>query len=240
MAIFPSGDEVLIGPNPHMLSRAMNLRGRYIDPLLSMIRENRWEPETVPSGARSHERQQLPGVFQEDPTQSLVLLMNFGADPEWTWSQLIPQLESLREAGFLTHFNGSAIVQGPITIVATGNVSFYRILETSTFRDIFFDAPLLQLVAFDDQDFLQGSDYSFRNSYYASADFLAAIGNVNANGFSNKQLADVRQQVRLAHGLGLKVRYVITSHWPYHLRNYVWRMLVREGVDIVTVDGLSH
>jgi hypothetical protein len=239
MTVFPAGNELLIGPNPHMLSRAISLRGLYIDPLLRMIRENSWKPETLSSGARSH-KNELPGVFPDDPTQSLVLLMDFDVDPEGTWSLLIPHLESLREAGFLTHFNGSAVVQGPVTIVATGNVPFHRILERSSFRDIFFDAPLLQLLPFYDQDFSQNSDYSSQNSYYASADFHTAIGNVDFNGFSDKQLADIRQQVQVAHGLGLKVRYVGTPDWPRKLRNYVSRILVREGVDIITVDGSSH
>jgi hypothetical protein len=41
------------------------------------------------------------------------------------------------------------------------------------------------------------------------------------NGFSDKQLADIRQQVQVAHGLGLKVRYMGMPGWPRQLRNYV-------------------
>lgn len=235
MTLFPAGNELLIGPNPDMLSRAINLRDLYIDPLLRTIQEHNSKLENLPSGAYPHEAK-LSGVFPDDPTQSLVLLMDFDVDPERVWSQLIPHIEPLREAGFLTHFNGSAVVQGPVTIVATGNLPFHRILERSTFRDVFFDAPLLQLLPLFDQGFPQYSDYNAKTSYYASADFRTAIGNVDFNGFSDKQLADVRQQVQMAHGLGLKVRYMITPDWPRKLRNYVWHIFVREGVDIITVD----
>ncbi|KAJ5215532.1 uncharacterized protein N7498_001939 [Penicillium cinerascens] len=235
MTLFPAGNELLIAANPDILARAMNLRGLYIDPLLRTFQEHYSKLEKLPSGAYPHQTE-LSGVFSHDPTQSLVLLMNVDADPERVWSQLILQLEPLREAGFLTYFNGSAVVPGPITIVATGNVPFHRILERSTFRDVFFDAPLLQLLPLFDQGSPQYSDYNAQTSYYASADFRTAIGNVDFNGFSDQQLADVRHQVQLAHGLGLKVRYLDTPDWPRKLRNYVWRILAREGVDIITVD----
>lgn len=227
MTPFPAGNELLIGLNPHMLSRATNLQGLYIDPLLRMIRDC----GNSPSGSYP-----VPGAFSDDSTQTLVLLMGFDADLERIWSQLIPHLEPLREAGFLTHLNGSAVVQGQVIIVATGNVPFHRILKMNTFRDIFFDAPLFQFLSVSDQGSPQNSDYSAQNSYYASADFRKTIGNVYFNGFSDKQLAAVRQQVQIAHGLGLKVRYVRMPNWPRKLRNYVGRILVREGVDIVTVD----
>ena len=239
MTLFPAENELLVGPSPEILSRASNLRDLYIDPLLRMFQKYNRMLETLPHEAHPHENE-LSGVFLDDPTQSLVLLMNFDADPERVWSQLIPQLEPLREAGFLTYFNGSAVVQGPITIVATGNVPFHRILERSTFRDVFYDAPLLELLSFYENEFPQNSDYSAQNSYCASADFRTVIGNVDFNGFSDKQLADVRQHVQVAHGLGLKVRYVGTPDWPRKLRNYVWRILVREGVGIITVDTSSY
>ncbi|KAJ5771849.1 hypothetical protein N7520_002378 [Penicillium odoratum] len=233
--LFPAENELLIGQNPDLLSRTSNLRGLYIDYLLSTIRKYDSSLENSTFERHSY-KNQVPGVFPDDPTKTLVLLMRFDADPEQVWSQLILHLEPLREAGFLTHFNGSTVLQGPVTIVATGNVPFHHILEMNATRDVFFDAPLLQLVPLSDQGFLQNSVYSTQNSYYASADFRTAIGNVDFNGLSDNQLSDVRQQVQMAHRLGLKVRYVGMPNWPRKLRNYVWRILLREGVDIITSD----
>lgn len=239
MTLFPTGNDLLIGPNPDMLSRTMNLRGLYLDPLLQMIREHNMSPEALRSEANGNE-DELLGAFLDSPTVTLVLLMDFDTDPERVWSQLLPHLEPLREAGFLTHFNGSAVLQGLLTIVATGNVPFHRILERSIFRDVFYDAPLLQLVALSDENLSQNSDYTARNSYYASASFRSAVGNVDFNGYSEKQLSDVRQQVQIAHRLGLRVRYWGTPNRPRNLRNYKWRILAREGVDIITVDESVH
>jgi hypothetical protein len=104
-----------------------------------------------------------------------------------------------------------------------------------TFRDVFFDAPLLELMPSSDK--ISGnSDYNAQNSYYASADFRKAIGNVHPTGFSDKQLANIREQVQTAHGLGLEVRYVNTPNWSHKLRSYIRRILTREGVDILSVD----
>ncbi|KAJ5293039.1 cellobiose dehydrogenase [Penicillium atrosanguineum] len=233
MTLFPTGNELLIGPNPNMLSRAINLRGLYIDPLLKIIREHNAEVE-YPRLAANENEDELVGVFENDPTQSLVLLMNFDADPDRAWSLLLPHLEPLREVGLLTYFNGSAVVQGPLTIVASGKVPFPRILERSTLRDVFYDAPLLELSSFSAQSPPQNSDYSDQNSYYASASFHTAIGHIDHNGISKDQLSNLRQQVKTTHALGLKIRYSITPNWPRELRDYVWRILFREGVDTIT------
>ncbi|KAJ5661884.1 uncharacterized protein N7477_009500 [Penicillium maclennaniae] len=233
MNLFPAGNELLIGPNPEMLSRAITLRGLYIDPLLKIIREHNAEVKSARFAPKGLE-DELVGVFDKDPSQSLVLLLNFEADPERAWSLLLPHLEPLREAGFLTYFNGSAVVQGPLTIVATGKVPFPRILERSTFRDVFYDAPLLELSSFSAENPPQNFDYSNQNSYYASASFHAALGQIDHNGLSKDQLSNLCQQVKAAHALGLKIRYSITPNWPRELRDYVWRILLREGVDTIT------
>ncbi|KAJ5897313.1 hypothetical protein N7504_007601 [Penicillium tannophilum] len=238
ITLFPAGNELLVGPNPEILSRAMNLRDLYIDPLLRTFQDYNKKIGNLPSGVIPQDAK-LYEMFPNDPTQSLVLLMDLNADPERVWSHLVPHIEPLREAGFLTHYNGSIVVQGPITIVATG-VPFHRILEGSIFRDVFFDAPLLKLLPPCEQEFPEYSDYNAQTSYYASADFCTAIGTVDFNGFSDEQLAAIRQQVQVAHRLGLKVRYTGTPVWPRKLRDYVWRILIREGVDIITVNGSSH
>jgi hypothetical protein len=215
-----------------MLSPGQNLRSLYVDPILRMLQEH--TKLATETGAKIDKQESVS--FLADPTQTLVLMVDFVADSERIWSLLLPQLEPLREAGLLTNFNGSSVVQGPITIVASGNVPFHRILERSTFRDIFFDAPLLEISNLPPQLRPQEPIYSFQNSYYASANFREAIGLVDSNDFSNGQLSAMRLQVQRAHEHGLKLRYWGTPIRPIQRRNYVRRILVREGVDIITVD----
>jgi len=48
----------------------------------------------------------------------------------------------------------------------------------------------------------------------------------------------IRGQIRGAHRRGLKVRYWDLPAWPLGLRNHIWDVLIREGVDILNVDDL--
>lgn len=149
-------------------------------------------------------------------------------------------LQPLRQKGYLTHFNGTDIISRPITVVATGGAPFDRIQDNTSYRDIFYDAPLDKLPtdATSTSDPESASPYTKYNSYYASVDFHATIGSLYLGRLSADQLTKVRGQIAAAHDRGLKVRYWGTPGWPVGLRNYVWRVLVREGVDMLNVDDL--
>lgn len=81
--------------------------------------------------------------------------------------------------------------------------------------------------------------YNITNSYYASGCFTDIFGRLINHEFSSKQMELLRDQVRAAHRRGLKVRYWELPYWPISLRNYVWEVLVREGVDMLNVDDLK-
>ncbi|KAJ5600645.1 hypothetical protein N7450_001712 [Penicillium hetheringtonii] len=125
-------------------------------------------------------------------------------------------------------------------VVVTGDAPFYRVAR-NTYHDIFYDAPLdgLSLPESTASSGHANVPYSPQNSYYASVDFRKAIGSLPLSRLSQGQLVKLRNQIRDAHGRGLKVRYWGTPSWPVNLRNYVWRVLVREGVDMLNVDDLN-
>lgn len=77
------------------------------------------------------------------------------------------------------------------------------------------------------------------NSYYASVAFGKAIGELQDGEFSEHQLNLLRGQIRGAHKRGLKARYWDLPFWPINLRNHVWDVLVKEGVDMLNVDDLK-
>ena len=81
--------------------------------------------------------------------------------------------------------------------------------------------------------------YTASNSYYASVAFGKAIGHLADGRFSNHQLDVLRGQIRGAHKRGLKARYWDLPFWPISLRNHVWDVLVKEGVDLLNVDDLK-
>lgn len=247
--IWLDGDELRVGHTRKTVLQGHSLRSLYLRPLLEMLEYNNPAPVNTSRSsihARRSERDEddTVGIFVNDPAQTLVLLIDFKNNVEQTWSLLIEQLRPLRERGFLTHFNGSDIIHRPVTIVATGDAPFNRILEYAP-RDIFYDAPLDNLTpdfSSEASDIIQedadGFMFNAENSYYASVDFHKTIGPLALGRLTQDQLARLQGQVRAAHARGLKVRYWGTPKWPVGLRNYVWRVLVREGVDVLNVDDL--
>ncbi|MCJ1376922.1 Altered inheritance of mitochondria protein 6 [Xylographa soralifera] len=87
------------------------------------------------------------GVFDTDPAQTLTLLIDFKTAGSATWSHVVEALEPLRSANYLTYYNDTILIPGPITVVGTGNTPFSRITSNSTnpSHDIFFDAPLSEM-----------------------------------------------------------------------------------------------
>lgn len=87
---------------------------------------------------------------------------------------VLERLEPLRAKGWLTHFNGTDVIQGPITVVGTGNTPFDLVTANDTYRDIFYDAPLDRL-ADENDDTMPGEtpspNYNRHNSDYASVSF---------------------------------------------------------------------
>ncbi|KAF7163375.1 hypothetical protein CNMCM6106_000325 [Aspergillus hiratsukae] len=235
--IWLSGDDLLVGHNRFTLNHAATLRSLYLDPLLELLerhntRSSRLQPDRTADD--------LAGVFVRNPSQTVVLLIDFKSDGNDTWPYLAEQLAPLREAGYLTHFDGAEMVQRPVTVVVSGDAPFHLIAGNSTYRDIFLDAPLDKLGPSTSESSPRETDYNYTNSYYASVDFRKTIGSLSRNRFSQDQLARVREQVAAAHDRALKVRYWGTPAWPRGLRNHVWHVLVREGVDYINVDDLAE
>lgn len=85
---------------------------------------------------------------------------------------------------------------------------------------------------------LPTDEFNELNSYYASVSFGKAVGRMWRGRLSPRQMKIIRGQVRGAHRRGLKARYWDLPSWPLGLRNHVWDVLVREGVDMLNVDDL--
>lgn len=254
-------EELYVGHTESALTPNRTLRNLYINPLVDILEKQ--NPITQFHKEKDHP---LHGVFDTDPSQTLVLLVDFKTDGPTTWPYFISQLSPLRDRGYLTYFDGKEVINGPITVVATGEAPFDLLTSNSTYRDVFFDAPLDQLADegpndanTDDlpvqatatskrasQEHGQGpSDtsigpdrYNPTNSYYASVSFKKSIGFPWRFHLSSKQMDLLRAQIRGAHRRGLKARYWGIPSWPRSLRNHIWSVLGREGVDLLNVDDL--
>jgi hypothetical protein len=230
----------------------------YLEPLLRML-ESRTTPEPAYSPTLGK-----PGVFDQQPNQTVVLLVEFKNNGLEAFQQLNQDLEPFRAKDYLTYHDGEKRVNGPITVVVTGQEApFHAILDNSTHRDIFFDAPLqnlwqpprLPLPDSDERTLVMdyGSamaeglqpaikspePYNQENSFYASVSFRSAVGYVWRGHLSSRQMRIIRGQIRGARSRGLKVRYWDTPTWPIELRNHIWHVLSKEGADVLSVDDVE-
>ena len=284
-------EELFVGHSVASLTRNRTLESLYILPLLTILSQ-----QNPPSTILPDNSPQPHGVFDTDPEQTLILLVDFKTAGAALWPHVQSALQPLRDKSYLTRCNGTHIIRGPITVVGTGNTPFDLVNseKTNPHHDVFFDAPLGEMyegkngdlpsatttnensskeigeqgtpseesVSMADPDgmlsgiirkrrsdaegqgksgtFSGGANvYSTSNSYYASVSFADAIGRLEDGDFSDHQLDLLRGQIKGAHRRGLKARYWDLPFWPISLRNHVWDVLVKEGVDLLNVDDLK-
>ncbi|KAK3308870.1 PLC-like phosphodiesterase [Chaetomium strumarium] len=218
--------DLLVGHDTASLQVNRTFQTLYVNPLVEIL--TRQNPKTKYYNGTEN------GVFDTDPTQTLVLLVDLKTDGPETWPWVVKQLTPLRQMGWLSYWENGHFNERPITVVGTGNTPFDQILggPNTTYRDAFFDAPL---------DKLENSPYNATNSYYTSVSFWDAVGQVylGAGNPSEEQLEKIRGHLREAHRRGLKARYWQLPSWPIHVRNRLWEVLVQEGIDMLNVDDLA-
>lgn len=232
--LFNNDRKLYVGHDTAALTQHRTFESLYINPLVELL--NRTNPSTM------FYNDTRRGVFDVDPEQSLILLVDVKTDGVETWPEVMRQLEPLRSRGWLSYVEDGVVHRRPVTVVGTGNTPFDLIVQNPTYRDAFFDAPLNRMWEdpYSDEDSTASGSltYNITNSEYASVSFRSAVGAVWFN-LSQKQLQIIRGQVKGAHKRGLKARYWDLPAWPISLRNRVWNTLMREGVDVLNVDDLQ-
>ena len=139
-------EDLYVGHSTRALTKNRTFRSMYVDPLVKMLDHkndnNNKTTSLLPPDANSTEKS---GVFDTAPHQTLVLLVDFKNNGSAIFPHVSAQLAALREKNYLTYYNGAETIEGPITVVATGNAPFDLVVANTTYRDIFFDAPLDRL-----------------------------------------------------------------------------------------------
>lgn len=223
-------DELYVGHAIPALSHNRTFRSLYINPILSVL--NRQNPVTEFSKGSKN------GVFDEQFDQTLVLLVDFKTNGVDLFPVVEEQLSPLRDQGYLTHYNGTDLIQGAVTVVGTGNTPFESVLANNTYRDIFFDAPLKVFTT--DGPNNESLKYNYTNSFYASVSAYEAVGFPWLGHYTDRQVDKLRDHILGAQKAGLKARYWDTPAWPKGLRNYIWTLLVKQGTDYLNVDDIKE
>lgn len=253
--VWLSGSDLFVGHSKKSLTKERTLESLYISPLVSVLTTQNTPTQltttnesssTIPSPSTTN----LNGVFDTSPETPLILLIDIKTDGASTFPAILSHLEPLRSRGWLTHFNGTAVISGLITVVGTGNTPFDLLTANTTYRDIFYDAPLQNFWGDNGDDPttttsqassqpLTSDIYTPENSYYASVSFQKEIGKLWHGMLTPQQVLKIRGQVKGAEARGLKARYWDTPAWPVGRRDHVWDVLMREGVGSLNVDVLE-
>lgn len=225
--VFLINDTLYIGHEIAALTESRTLRSLYIDPILTVL--NRTNPSTPFTSAFSSSTPN--GLFDTSSSQTLYLFIDLKTPGSTTFPAVISALAPLREAGYLTTFNGTSVNEGPITIIGTGSTPLDQVQGVSP-RDYFYDANLAFLST-------TLSNITADVSPIASAQFSRFIGEIDGTEFNSTQLETLREHVSYAASKGIVGRYWDTPAWPVSTRNAVWRTLITEGVGLLNADELG-
>ncbi|KAI1025354.1 hypothetical protein LB504_012623 [Fusarium proliferatum] len=211
-------DELMVGHAKGDLSTEKTLTSMYIQPLVNLlkVRNQDRDPGLLPRG-----------VYNREPNQTVVLLVDLKSNPDKLWPLLLEQLEPLRQRGWLSHVSDGKFVSRPITVVATGKTKFRLVKEANPAHDVFFDAPLMSLAK---------GQYDKTNSYYASTSLKKSIGNILRPG----KMELIRDQISQAHSRGLLVRYWGMPMVSPIVQRQIDKRLLNEGVDVINVGSLQE
>ncbi|KAF2016192.1 hypothetical protein BU24DRAFT_462376 [Aaosphaeria arxii CBS 175.79] len=169
------------------------------------------------------------GMFDVDPNVTTTLLIDMKADGQKAFPVLLEKLRPLHEKGWLTYFDGTKVVRGPLTIVGSGRTPFDLVKAMDNDRFVFFDAPLSDIA---------NPEYTTENSYYASTKLYNAIGRIWFNVLAPNQVETLKTQIKAAADKGLVSRYWDLPAWPISLRDKVWFTLTANSVGVLNVDDL--
>ncbi|KAK5016150.1 hypothetical protein LTR39_002230, partial [Cryomyces antarcticus] len=131
------------------------------------------------------------GVFDTSSSQTLYLFVDVKTPGPTTWPAVVKALEPLRNASYLTTFNGTGVTPGPVTVIGTGNTPLDQVQPVQR-RDYFWDAQIPALAT-------SQANITRNVSPIASTSFAAVFGDVRNQTLNATQLSTLRSQVATAH-----------------------------------------
>ncbi|KAF4336089.1 hypothetical protein FBEOM_10025 [Fusarium beomiforme] len=244
-----NGHDLLVGHHWWNLTPERTLNSLYLEPLLEILDSFNSPPLKDDSESQEHRA----GIFASHPNKTLILFIDVKDDPEKTWPIVLRHLEPFRQKGYLSYHQKTAsqttdesFHSGPITVVGTGGMPSRRdvnigpdVKKWRQYHDVFLDASLdlLSNPGFCERNDTLCRDVEENEFYTASVSLFRAIGTVIPY-FSKSQQKKLAEQIQLAKKLNLKSRYWELPGWPVSRRNYVWRTLAHEGVDLINADDI--
>ncbi|KAF2742187.1 hypothetical protein M011DRAFT_378379, partial [Sporormia fimetaria CBS 119925] len=223
--VYLDGSTLYVGHHPHSLSSSRTLKSLYVLPIITTLHKQNPAP-VFPFSYQN-------GVFDMDPTQTLYLFIDFKVLPEQgekhvqdTWDAVVKALEPLRRGDWVSYVRNDTLINRPVTIIGTGATPLKNVREMEP-RYIFLDAQLSD-----------PGDVGPLEALFASTNLVSAVGEIKPSGLDERQLRIIRKQIARAHERGIQTRYWNLPEWPIRMRDKVWRALVEEGVDLLSVNDV--
>ncbi|KAF2437187.1 hypothetical protein EJ08DRAFT_684705 [Tothia fuscella] len=220
-----------VGHELSALTKERTFESLYVNPILDTIkRENPTTPFVQGSTTKN-------GVFDASSGQTFYLWIDLKTPAADTWPAVLRALGPLKDAGYLSTTNGTALNSGAVTAIGTGNTpQSYFLPDPATAsnpRFVFFDAQLATLN--------QPANAGITNliTPIASSPFSGNFGRVVSQELNSTQLTLLRSQISFARSKGIGARYWDQPNWPLGTRNAIWRTLINEGVALLNVDDLE-
>ncbi|BGP54889.1 hypothetical protein JCM8202_003398 [Rhodotorula sphaerocarpa] len=221
-------NELLVGHSRVSLAHPRTLHGLYLDPIMEMLRMQ--NPEA--SGATAS---LTNGIFDVDPSVSLQLIVDYKTDGPELHNAVIEALSEFRALDLLTNVDMSdpsnpSLNVRPLTVVCSGNCPLASVDAQLPVRDIFLDAPLLDIA---------NSSYTRWNSALASTSYRKMAGWAGSFDVDKVMEAKIKELVAAAREKGIASRFWETPGWPSFARDHVWKSMLRLGVDWINADNLK-
>jgi len=223
--VWQYNDTLYVGHEQSALTPARTFDSLYIQPILDTLHRENPTTQFVSKATKN-------GVYDTSSGTTLFLFVDLKTDGPTTWPVVISQLQPLRDAGYLTTFNGTGITPGPVTVIGTGNTPLDQVQPVQN-RDYFFDANLALLSTTQ-------SNITAFVSPVASTQFSKYFGTINGTTFNDTQIATLSQHLAVANEKGILGRYWDTPAWPIATRNAVWSTLIEAGVGLLNADDLPE
>ncbi|KAJ5471711.1 hypothetical protein N7530_009068 [Penicillium desertorum] len=90
--------------------------------------------------ARASLNPEMPGSFPADLSRSFILVLDAKTPLHKLYPHLVEQLDTLRQRGYLSHWDGQDVVQRPVTVMVTGGAFPESDCVNHSYSDIFWSA----------------------------------------------------------------------------------------------------
>ncbi|KAK9460107.1 uncharacterized protein V1516DRAFT_626791 [Lipomyces oligophaga] len=220
---FDGDDTLYVGHHQAALNTQRTLANLYIDPLVSILTDNN------PNNSYTATETSVNGIWDTNSAATLYLFIDVKTDGNATWPYVEEALKPLQEKGWLTTYNGSSVVSGPITVIGTGNSPYDYIFSQSE-RFYFYDGPIANLNDTANPSWV---------SPIASGSLQSICGDIATTGLNQTQYDLVAKLIENAHNLGIYTRFWEVPWWPVSTRNTLYRQVIGLGSDFLNADDLE-